>query len=231
MPAKTNQPTGPNRIPAKLRLKLSNECEDLSKRIKLKSPLKEYQFYVLHSKKVDKKNYARMMTLFEGLMRDMYENSSWGWDPESKLAEWKHARTRIILVFKRPVSDPTDNVVFNELPPEEEDNDDDGETDNNQLIAFMCFRFETGADKSECALYVYELHVHKEFQRQGLGDELMRMATSFGIEFKMDKTMLTVFRSNQVALQFYNKLNFITDKSSPAKNEADYMILSSKLKY
>lgn len=221
MPAKTSTPNGPGKMPPKLRLKLANECEDLSKRIKLKSSQKGYQFYILHSKQVDDKNYARMMALFEDLMREMYEKSSWGWKADEKMAEWKHQRTRIILVFQRPVGEPTDNVTFNQLPSDEDEH----------LVAFMCFRFEVGADKSECALYVYELHVHRDFQRQGLGDELMRMARVFGSEFKMDKTMLTSFRSNQQALQFYNKLNFITDKSSPAKNEADYVILSSKLKY
>jgi GNAT superfamily N-acetyltransferase len=208
-------------MPPKLRLKLANECEDLSKRVKLKSERKEYQFHILHSKHVDEPNFSRMMNLFESLMRDMYENSSWGWNQQEKLDEWKHSRTRIALVVKRPSGEPFDNVIFNELPKDDE---------SDELIAFLCFRFETGADKSECALYVYELHVHPDHQRQGLGYELMRMARCFGTEFKMDKIMLTSFRCNSTALQFYNKLKFSTDKSSPAINESDYTILSSKIK-
>lgn len=208
-------------MPPKLRLTLANECEDLSKKVKLTSSRKENQFYVLHSKQMDVKNYGRMMTLFESLMREIYENSSWGWNEQEKMAEWKHQRTRVILVFKRQAGDPSPNVVFNHLPEVEDD---------DELVAFMCIRFECGGSKSECALYVYELHVHRNFQRQGLGDELMRMARCFATEFRMDKVMLTSFRSNTLALQFYKKLKFIPDKSSPAKNEADYVILSSKVK-
>lgn len=228
MPVKSNQSASANKMPAKLKLKLANECEDLSKRITLKSTQIKYNFYILSSKQVNDKNYTRMMVLFESLMREAYEKSSWGWDEESKMAEWKHSRTRIILVFKRAAGDPSKNVIFHELPPEENAGGD--EIGDNELIAFMCFRFEVGADKSESALYVYELHVQRDFQRQGLGDELMRMARQFAFEFKMEKIMLTSFRSNQQGLQFYNKLNFITDKSSPAKNESDYIILSSKVK-
>lgn len=220
MPSKVNKPAV-QKMPPKLRLKLANECEDLSKRVKLKSVRTDNRFHILHSKQVDERNYCRMMSLFESLMRDMYENSSWGWNQQEKLAEWKHPRTRIVLVVKRPAGDAFDNIIFNELPKDEE---------TDELIGFMCFRFEIGADKSECALYVYELHVHPDYQRQGLGDELMRWARCFGTEFKMDKIMLTTFRCNSPALQFYSKLKFTTDKSSPAINESDYTILSSKIK-
>lgn len=224
MPSKASTRSRYEKMPPKLRLKLANECEDMSKRIKLNSSQKNYHFYILTSKQMDERYYGKMMELFEDLMREMYEKSSWGWKEEEKMAEWKHPRTRILLVFQRPLSDPMNNVKFNELPPE-------GADDYNDLVAFMCFRYEVGADKSECALYVYELHVHRDFQRQGIGDEMMRMAKVFGSEFKMDKIMLTSFRCNEVALKFYNKLNFATDKSSPARNEADYVILSSKFKY
>lgn len=221
MPSKITQ-SNAQRMPPKLRLKLANECEDLSKRVKLTSSRKENKFHVLHSKQVGEKIFSRMMDLFESLMKDMYEKSSWGWNRQEKLAEWKHPRTRIVLVTQEPAdSDSTRNITFHQLPTDEE---------LDKLIGFMCVRFETGADKSECALYVYELHVHPDYQRQGLGDELMRMARCFGAEFKMDKIMLTSFRSNSTALKFYNKLKFITDKSSPAINESDYTILSSKIK-
>lgn len=218
MLGKSSALTRVHKMPPKLRLKLANECENLLSRVKLKSLMKQYKFHLLHSKHIDQTNFNKMMDLFEPLMRDMYEKSSWGWNDREKMSEWKHSRTRVILVTKN--DHLADNISFNELPQEE-----DG------LVGFMCFRFESGADKNECALYVYELHIHQEFQRQGLGEELMRMAINLALEFKMDKVMLTVFRTNSKALQFYNKLKFAPDKSTPAKNEADYIILSTKLKY
>lgn len=208
-------------MPAKLRIKLANECEDLVKRSKLsKKNFHKYNFYLANSKQIDDTTFDRMMTLFESLMREMYENSSWGWNEEEKLGEWKHPRTRVLFVTIGEKCDlPTDEIIANQLPPEDE-----------QLIGFLCLRYEIGADKSECALYVYELHIHNDFQRQGLGIELMRLAKVLATEFKMDKIMLTVFHSNAPALKFYHKLKFHTDKSSPAKNEADYAIFSYKLK-
>lgn len=219
MPTKISTPMAGQKMPPKLRLKLANECEDLLAKTKLNTLDKRYKFHLLHSKHLTDEVYSKMMTLFKILMKEMYENTSWGWNEPEKLAEWKHPRTRVVLVTEKDKSDSTNFITFGNLPEDDEN-----------IIGFMCFRFEAGADKSECSLYVYELHVDIDHQRQGLGEELMRMSRTLATAFKMDKIMLTVFRSNQPALQFYNKLNFLTDKSSPAKNEADYMILSSKVK-
>lgn len=218
MPSKSTH-FGGQKMPVKLRLKLANDCPNLISRVKLSSENKRHKFYFIHSEDATEATFGSMMILFEVLMRENYEKSSWGWNETEKLSEWKHSRTRIIIVTNSDIIDSSTQVVSRVLPPEDE-----------EIIGFMCLRFETGADKNECALYVYELHVDTEHQRQGLGGELMRMAKALAAEFKMDKIMLTVFRSNQPALQFYNKLKFITDKSSPEKNESDYIILSSKIK-
>lgn len=211
--------SGDQKMPPKLRLKLANECEDILSKTKLNVLDKRFKFHLLHSKHLTEEIYSKIMSLFKILMQEMYENSNWGWNQQEKLAEWKHRRTRIILVTERDINDRANFITFGKLPDSDE-----------TIIGFMCFRFETGADKSECSLYVYELHVDIDHQRQGLGEELMRMSRTIATAFKMDKIMLTVFRSNQPALQFYNKLRFSTDKSSPGKDEADYMVLSSKIK-
>lgn len=220
MPSKTSTAMQ-QAMPSKLRLKLANECESILGLAKLSSMRKEFKFSIIHPKHATDRIYTMMMDLFEQLMRGMYERSSWGWNKEEKLAEWKHSRTRIILVTKKDVCDPMRNVVENELPDEES---------GDSIIGFMCFRFEKGADLSETALYVYELHIREDHQRQGLGEELMRLARALGLEFKMDKVMLTVFRFNESAVQFYNKLKFCADKCSPAKTECDYVIMSQRLK-
>lgn len=214
---KSNASSG-QKMPTKLRLKLANECQDLLTKVKLNSNRK-YRFHLIHSKHLNQHILDKLMLLFESLMRDKYERSSWGWNEETKLAEWKHPKTRLIIVTKNDICDASETVTSGQLPDDED-----------EIIGFMCFRYETGADKGECALYVYELHIDTEYQRQGLGEELMRMARVSGLEFKMDKIMLTVFRSNKPALQFYNKLKFMPDKSSPSLQEADYVIMSSKLK-
>lgn len=211
-------PSSGQKMPMKLRLKLANECENLLTKVKLSSNRK-YRFHLIHSKHLNQLILDKLMLLFESLMKDKYEQSSWGWNEVEKLAEWKHPKTRLIIVTKNDICDASETVTFGKLPD-----------DDDEIIGFMCFRYEIGADKSECALYVYELHIDTEYQRQGLGEELMQMARVLGLEFKMDKIMLTVFRSNKPALQFYNKLKFMPDKSSPSMKEADYVIMSSKLK-
>lgn len=218
MPSKTAQTSG-QKMPTKLRLLLANNCSNLIDKLKLKPINKSHVFHLIHSKDLNEATLNKMMILFESLMREMYEKSSWGWNESEKLSEWKHSKTRVIIVTKNVADGISSTGLDGTLP-----------ADDEEMIGFMCFRFETGADKSECALYVYELHVDTEHQRQGLGEDLMRVAKVLATEFKMDKTMLTVFRSNKPALQFYNKLNFHTDKSSPASNEADYIILSMKHK-
>lgn len=202
----------------KLRLKLANECENLLTKVKLSSNRK-YRFHLLHSKHINQPILDKLMLLFESLMRDKYEKSSWGWDGEKKFAEWRNPKSRFIIVTKNDICDASETVTFGQLPE-----------DDDEIIGFMCFRYETGAEKNECALYLYELHIDIEYQRQGLGEELMQMAKILAVEFKMDKIMLTVFRSNKPAIKFYNKLKFVTDKSSPNISEADYMIMSIKLK-
>lgn len=199
-----------NRMPAKLRLKLAQEYNDLINKVNVQSQRDEYTYHLVHSKDVDETTFSRLMDLFEPLMGEYYSNSSWGWNREQKLREWKDPKTRIVVVTEQ-----NGGIWKAQLPSNEE-----------RLIAFMCFRFEFGADKSETALYVYELHVDRDFQRKGLGEYLMEVANSLSRSFNMDKTMLTVFRANKQALQFYKKLRFSPDKSSPESNEQDYIILS-----
>jgi len=221
MPAKLKvDPTG-CKMPPKLKLKVANECENLSSKVNLTVQKKEFKYFIAHAKQINELNYDKMMSIFEPLMHEMYENSNWGWNEEEKLSEWKNPKTRVIFVVPKDQTERGGkSLFFNQLPDDDE-----------QIIGFMCFRFEVGADKSESALYVYELHINPDYQRQGLGEQLMQMARNIGAAFKMDKIMLTVFRSNLIAQQFYTeKLKFSTDKSTPAKNEADYIILSSRIK-
>jgi len=53
-----------------------------------------------------------------------------------------------------------------------------------------------------------------------------------GLAFHMHKVMLTVFKQNTIAMDFYTKaLNYRIDRSSPSRFQtiADYEILSLKI--
>ena len=65
----------------------------------------------------------------------------------------------------------------------------------------------------------------------------MRVAEETGRRAGMEKSMLTCFKSNEAALEFYFHLDYHTDESSPEPRklrngvirEPDYIILSKQL--
>lgn len=144
-----------------------------------------------------------MLQLTEDNMKEFYEKSNFGWNRAAKLKELRH-RTAIFLI-----------AMF-----------------DSKLFAFCHFRFEHGSDESEACVYCYEIQVADEYQRRGIGKYLMNILPLLAIRFKIYKVMLTVFKHNKIAMDFYmNTLKFRIDKSSPSKFdiEADYEILSLKV--
>lgn len=146
-----------------------------------------------------------MIDLTEENMKTYYETSSQGWNRSNKLKEFKHNTSRILLLKS---------------------------VTTNQLIAFVNFRFEVGGIDTECVVYCYELQVAATHQRSGVGQHLMSVLLAIGRAFRMQKVMLTVFKRNAIAMDFYTKaLNYRIDRSSPSRCQqmADYEILSLKI--
>ncbi|GLB36215.1 putative acetyltransferase (GNAT) family protein [Lyophyllum shimeji] len=101
---------------------------------------------------------------------------------------------------------------------------------DDRLAAFTMFRFES--EDSEDNVYCYELQVHRDHQRAGLGKQHMRALEVIGDAWQMRKVVLTVFKENTSALKFYRGFGFSTDESSPnylAESSVDYDILSKRL--
>ncbi|KAL1738295.1 acyl-CoA N-acyltransferase, partial [Schizophyllum fasciatum] len=157
---------------------------------------------------------VRCWELLQENMKDMYENSSWGWDPEDKYEELFHKDTRFILARRK--------------------------ADDNELIGYAAFRFEV--EEGEDVVYLYEVQISNSCRRQGLGRILMEQARRIGEQYKMNRIMLTVFNANVPALKLYESLGFCLDPASPGyvgedsdsagdvgeeeAEEADYRILS-----
>ena len=59
----------------------------------------------------------------------------------------------------------------------------------------------------------------------------MVLMEAIASHMKMKKVMLTVFKANHSALDFYTYLHYNIDESSPSKHneEADYEILSKSI--
>ncbi len=157
------------------------------------------------SKEISKDLFEQLFSLFERNMGELYKNTSWGLDTEEKIAELRHDHARYLLV----------------------------ETEANKMAGFMHFRFEYDDDDQPTGgvLYIYEIQIDEHFQRQGLGKTLMQISEQIVLHAKFSKIMLTVFRKNEAALEFYKRLNYDIDPISPSKHNeaADYEILSKVL--
>jgi len=109
--------------------------------------------------------------------------------------------------------------------------------EHKPLVAFITFRFER--ENKEDVVYCYEIQVASSVRRNGLGQILLRQVVNIGAQQGMCKIMLTAFKANAAAIQFYEASGFVLDPTSPGycmdadpelscegKDEADYRILS-----
>ena len=140
--------------------------------------------------------------LFQANMTDLYKQSSWGLDLEDKKEELSHSKARFVSL----------------------------RAEGGALAAFLHFRFVMDDDENpSCVvLYVYELQIDKEHQRKGLGRRLMCLVEQLAAATNMTKVVLTVFRANKGAMEFYEKLGYTVDETSPSQHGewTDYEILS-----
>lgn len=86
-------------------------------------------------------------------------------------------------------------------------------------IGFIHIRFEM--ERSTAVLYVYELQIEAAFQGKGLGRFLMQGAEFIALKRGMEAIMLTVFKANAGARQFYSKLRYQTHQTSPSMTDMD----------
>jgi ribosomal protein S18 acetylase RimI-like enzyme len=67
-------------------------------------------------------------------------------------------------------------------------------------------------------LYCYQLQVVDKHVGKGLGTKLMNLIESLCIKYEMRQVTLTVFKSNQTALNFYSKRGYKIDSSCPSNH-------------
>lgn len=191
-------------------LKRANADNNIQASAKLGSSLdlagKPYRIQCIKATDVSTKQRVTVMDILRDNMRVMYEECGWGWKEVEKRKEVFDKRSRFILL----------------LDPESE-----------EVVAYVIFRFEwDDEDEPEYpVLYCYELQVAKSVQKVGAGLNLMRMLQRVASHYGMRKTSLTVFKTNDAAMQFYKKAGFIVDSNSPSNfgcPDECYEILSDK---
>ncbi|GAA5986369.1 hypothetical protein JCM5350_002896 [Sporobolomyces pararoseus] len=200
-----------------LATKLSNSYDSkLIKTASLQVTLRDksalLEMYDIGSLPREVKNW--IWELFESNMKSLYEQSEDGWDPVDKRKELFHAESRFFVLRSNNLSI-------------------DSNAGEDNLLGYTIFRFdteETAGDEEADVVYCYELQVEEIAQGQGVGRLLMDSLERIGKETKMDKIMLTVFKANESAISFYEKIGFTIDEIDPSNygehEGVDYKILS-----
>ncbi|GAA5911521.1 hypothetical protein JCM8208_006863 [Rhodotorula glutinis] len=160
-------------------------------------------------------------SLFECNMRCLYEAQQDGYDAQEKRAEVFHPDSRFLVL-----SPSSPAPAAGAAPP------------RSAPLGFCIFRFDTEETASEdddelCDVaYCYELQVEGEQHGKGVGRVLMDALERTARAWRMDKVMLTVFKANEQALAFYDKVGYTEDEIDPGRFgvvDVDYSILSKSL--
>uniref|UniRef100_A0A8D1EVR8 N-alpha-acetyltransferase 40 n=1 Tax=Sus scrofa TaxID=9823 RepID=A0A8D1EVR8_PIG len=140
-------------------------------------------------------------------MQAMYEQSEWGWKDREKREEMTDDRAWYLIAWEN----------------------------SSVPVAFSHFRFDV-----ECGdevLYCYEVQLESKVRRKGLGKFLIQILQLMANSTQMKKVMLTVFKHNHGAYQFFrDALQFEIDDSSPSMSgccgeDCSYEILSRRTKF
>jgi N-alpha-acetyltransferase 40 len=165
--------------------------------------------------------FQQCLDLFQDNMSTLYRDSSWGLNMSEKAEEFEDSHARFLLVYDTNKTTKTNDQTSSSFV----------------LAAFVHFRFEYDHEEhSTCGvIYVYELQVSKQYQRKGMGKQLMGLMQAIGQQHQdvISKIVLTVFKNNVNALQFYKQtLGYVVDETDPSQFgqlQEDYEILSLTL--
>ncbi|KAE8152648.1 acyl-CoA N-acyltransferase [Aspergillus avenaceus] len=182
---------------------------DLSYDFPAKEETGHYKAEVYTASMISETDFEACFRLIELTSKDAYVASSGGWSPAKKRREMRLPDMKYLVVRARGSED---------------------------VVGFSSFMvtYEDGRE----VLYVYEIHLGPEVQGRGLGGFLVGVMDGIGERVRLEKMMLTCFRSNVQAMGFYGHIGFTVDEYSPQPHrlrngtvkEPDYSILSRPLR-
>ena len=154
------------------------------------------------------------LQLIEETSAEDYHRSEMKWVPAKKRNEMMLPDLRYILFYEEASGEASNGIPYQAL---------------RGFVSFM-ITYEDGHE----VIYVYEIHLKPEWQGKGIGGLLMEAIEHIGQKVGVQKSMLTVFKSNELAIRFYNKLGYVEDEFSPRPRklrngtvkESSYVILS-----
>lgn len=210
-----------------LLLSASQECHDHLFTCQLPTTLntsdgKELQIECKGSKFLTDVEKNSIFRILEENMKTWYEKT-WGWKETEKKKEIFNPNSRFLCLYESLESDNAQNDVSSSS----------GNIANRSLIAFAMFRFEwDDEDEPEHpVLFCYEVQIRQDHQGLKIGRFLMDQLLKISNHWKMWKVLLTCFKINKPAMDFYFKLGFGIDANSPSScgyDEEVYEILSNR---
>ncbi|WEW59270.1 N alpha-acetyl-transferase [Emydomyces testavorans] len=173
------------------------------------------------SSTIPKRYFDACFDLLRLTSAETYRTSRNGWSPAKKKAEMKLPDMRYLLLLRQG------SEALQDHEESAEDRDLGG------FLSFMT-TYEDGIP----VLYCYEIHLSPRLQHKGIGKQLMCIFEDIGRNIGLEKEMLTVYKSNEAGIKFYERLGFAEDEYSPRPMKLrnghvkafDYMILSKSLK-
>jgi ribosomal protein S18 acetylase RimI-like enzyme len=141
---------------------------------------------------LSKADFETIYELTRGNMVDQYNRAAekdptWSWSEKKKKSELMHSDARYLLVR---------------------------ESSSNDIVGFAHIRFEAEEDVE--VTYLYELQLTEAVQNHGLGKRIMQIIELVSAKLHMKWVMLTVFKANQAAWDFYQKLKYEIDETDPS---------------
>ncbi|KAJ5373949.1 hypothetical protein N7517_005955 [Penicillium concentricum] len=189
------------------------------------------------------------LDLIEQTSSEAYSASSAGWSRTKKRKEMKLPDMKY-LILRGTLGDSSDSrgqvprekqsdIVDNNAPSSPKESDEpvsSSDTDSRNVLGFLSFMvtYEDGKE----VVYCYEIHLSPAARGRGVGRLLMDQMEGIGRAVGLEKSMLTVFKSNEIARRFYERLGYEVDEYSPRPRmlrngtikDVDYLILSKRLK-
>ncbi|KAJ5824176.1 hypothetical protein N7447_006516 [Penicillium robsamsonii] len=189
------------------------------------------------------------LDLIEQTSSEAYSASSAGWSRTKKRKEMKLPDMKYLILRGTP-DEPSDSsgqiprekqsdIVDNNAPSSPKESDEpvsSSDTSSRHVLGFLSFMvtYEDGKE----VIYCYEIHLSPAARGRGVGRLLMGQMEGIGRAVGLEKSMLTVFKSNKIARQFYERLGYGVDEYSPRPRmlrngtikDVDYLILSKRLK-
>lgn len=153
----------------------------------------------LQCKKVRDLDSATVDVLFSLLKKNMeklYQTSDWGWDDKKKLSQMTEPAAWYLIA----------------------------RDESKTPVAFSHFRFDM--DYGVDVLYLYELQLEESVRRKGLGKFMSEAIEFIAFKNNLKKVVLTCFKHNPEAMEFYKSMNFTVDCTSPEDESYCYVILS-----